>query len=262
MTFRETPCKTILNKSGLADYTLNCYVGCSHKCLYCYAHYMQKYKKRPEGWGNYVDIKVNAAWALTRDIRKAKQPGTVFMSSVCDGWQPIEAKYKLSRACLKLLLEAGFSPDILTKSSLVLRDLDLLAAYKTPRLSMTLTTMDLGLKRLFEPYASDPKDRILTLRKASEKSIEIGVFLGPLIPEFTDTVANLGGIFDALKGLNLTQIYVDRLNLRWGVLDALKKGLIGERDFVLDSSYSRQLKQRTMEAARQANLLKKVKFCF
>ncbi len=224
---REILCKTLLNKSDLSDFTLNCYVGCSHKCIYCYARYMKKFKDRPEDWGEFVDVKVNAPEVLAKQLTKIKPPKEVFMSSICDGWQPLEAKYKLSRVCLKLLLEAGLDISILTKSSLILRDFDILSSYKTPGLGMTLTTMDKNLQKVLEPYASEPEDRINTLKKAQSKGIKTWVFLGPLIPEFSDTRANLEALFRALEGLNLDQICVDRLNLRWGVLESLKKGLGG-----------------------------------
>ena len=67
---RQIACKTILNKSTLADFTLNCYVGCSHRCLYCYARYMQKFKNRSEEWGNFVDVKINAPEILAKEIQK------------------------------------------------------------------------------------------------------------------------------------------------------------------------------------------------
>ncbi len=271
---RETPCKTLLNKSELADFTLNCYVGCSHGCLYCYARYMKKFKARPEDWGDFVDVKVNAPEALAKQLRKIKPPKEVFMSSVCDGWQPLEAKYKLSRACLKLLLEAGLEVSILTKSSLILRDFDLLEAYKTPSLGMTITTLDKGLQKTLEPYASEPLERLNTLKKAQDKGIKTWVFLGPLLPEFCDTRANIEAIFRALEGLNLDHIYVDRLNPRWGVLDSLKKGL-SRRDYTnfrlllykttnpaKYSDYSRQLKDKTLECAHQFSLSDKLTFCF
>jgi len=271
---REISCKTILNKSELADFTLNCYVGCSHRCLYCYARYMKKFKDRPEDWGYFVDVKINAPEILAKQILRIRPPKEVFMSSICDGWQPLEAKYKLSRACLKILLEAGLEVSILTKSSLILRDFDLLEAYKTPRLGMTITTLNRNLQKILEPYASEPEERLNTLKQAQDKGIKIWVFLGPLIPEFTDTKTNLEAIFRALEDLNLDRIYVDRLNPRWGVLDSLKKGLSrGEyTNFRLllykatnptrYSDYSRQLKDKTLECAHQFSLSDKLTFCF
>jgi len=242
---------------------------------------MKKFKDRPEEWGDFVDVKVNAPEALARQIERLKKrpqktpdKASVFMSSVCDAWQPIEAKYKLSRACLKLLLEAGLEVSILTKSSLVERDFDLLSAYKTPSLGMTLTTMDRNLQKLLEPQASEPQERLNTLKKAQDKGIKTWVFLGPLIPEFSNTRANLEGLFKALGGLNLGQICVDRVNLRWGVLESLKKGLGGryftsQRLMVYKCSnaakyaeYSRQLRQKTQELARQFGLSEKLRICF
>ncbi len=271
---REVNCKTLLNKSELADFTLNCYVGCSHRCLYCYARYMKKFKDRPEDWGDFVDVKINAPEILAKQIPKIRPPKEVFMSSICDGWQPLEAKYKLSRACLKILLEAGLEVSILTKSSLILRDFDILEAYKTPSLGMTITTLNRNLQKVLEPYASEPEERLNTLKQAQDKGIKIWVFLGPLIPEFTDTKTNLEAIFRALEDLNLDRIYVDRLNPRWGVLDSLKKGLSrGEyanwrlllykaTNPAKYSDYSRQLKDKTLECAHQFSLSDKLTFCF
>jgi DNA repair photolyase len=235
---------------------------------------MKKFKDRSEEWGDFVDVKVNAPKALAKQLAKIKPPKEVFMSSVGDAWQPIEAKYKLSRACLKLLLEAGFEVDILTKSALVLRDFDLLSAYKTARLGMTLTTLDIGLQKALEPYASEPQDRLNTLKKAREKGIRAWVFLGPLIPEFTDTPANLEALFNSLKGLDLEQIYVDRLNPRWGVLETLKRGLEG-RDFANQrlllykttnparyAEYSHQLKEKTQDLACKFQMSNKLHICF
>jgi DNA repair photolyase len=235
---------------------------------------MQKFKDRPEDWGYFVDVKINAPEILTKQIKKVRPAKEVFMSSICDGWQPLEAKYKLSQACLKILLEAGFNVSILTKSSLILRDFDLLGAYKTPSLGMTITTLDRNLQKVLEPYASEPSERLNTLKQAQDKGIKTWAFIGPLIPEFTDTKANLEAIFRALKGLNLERIYVDRLNPRWGVLDSLKKGLsrqgyLNFRLMLYKSTnptkyleYSRQLKEKTLDHARQFNLSDKLTFCF
>ncbi len=274
LTVREISCKTLLNKSDLADFTLNCYVGCSHRCLYCYARYMKRFKDRPEDWGYFVDVKVNAPEALAKQLRKIRPPKEVFMSSVGDAWQPLEAKYKLSRTCLKLLLEAGLEVDILTKSSLILRDFDLLEAYKTPSLGMTITTLDRNLQKVLEPYASESTERINTLKKAQERGIKTWVFLGPLLPEFCDTRANLEALFRAIEGLNLDRIYVDRLNPRWGVLDSLKKGLsrggyANWRLLLYKSTnpnryreYSRQLREKVKEYASQFHLSNKLTICF
>src|SRR5208283_4452770 len=91
---RETSCKSILNRSALGGYSLNCYTGCEHACVYCYARFMQRFHPHAEPWGSFVDVKVNAVETLRRQLRRAR-PGGVFMSSACDGWQPIEAERRL-----------------------------------------------------------------------------------------------------------------------------------------------------------------------
>jgi DNA repair photolyase len=236
---------------------------------------MKKFKNRPEDWGDFVDVKVNAPQVLSKEVRKIKLPKEVFMSSICDGWQPLEAKYRLSRECLKILLEAGFNVSILTKSSLILRDFDLLeTAHKTASLGMTITTMNQGLQKVLEPYAAEPLERINTLKIARDKGIKTWVFLGPLIPQFSDSAANLEAIFAALKGLNLEEIYVDRLNPRWGVLDSLRRGL-SRKDYpnfrlllyqchnpAKYQLYSQGLKEKTREFAHQFGLSNKLTFCF
>ena len=123
---REIVSKTILNRSSIEDYSLNCYTGCAHACVYCYARFMQRFHPHSEPWGEFVDVKVNAVEVLKRQLRRAA-PGEVFVSSACDGWQPIEAERRLTRRCCELLLEHGFTVNVLTKSTLVLRDLDVLA---------------------------------------------------------------------------------------------------------------------------------------
>jgi len=237
---------------------------------------MKKFKNRPEDWGDFVDVKINAPEALARQVKKIKKPAEVFMSSICDAWQPLEAKYRLSRACLKMLLESGFTVSILTKSSLILRDFDLLTKYKTSSLGMTITTLIPNLQVALEPFASPVKDRLNTLKKAAEKGIETWAFLGPLIPEFTDTEANLEGLFRTLESLNLAKIYIDKLNPRWGVLDTLKRGLASRREDYLKlrlmlykatqpakyAEYSRQLKVKASQIAARFNLSNKLTFCF
>ena len=155
---REIVCKTILNRSGLSDYSLNCFTGCTHACVYCYARFMQRFHPHDEPWGEFVDVKVNAVEVLKRQLRRA-EPGTVFMSSACDGWQPVESQWQLTRRCCQLLLERGFQVHVLTKSALVLRDLDVFAG-RPASIGITLTTLDEQLRELWEPEAASIEERL------------------------------------------------------------------------------------------------------
>lgn len=152
MSFRikEIEAKSILTKSGIpgVDYCINPYVGCFHACKYCYATFMKRFTGHTEAWGSFVDVKVNAPDVLQKQL-KNKVKGRVMVSSVTDAYQPIEAKYKLTRKCLEILLQNQFPVDILTKSPLVLRDLDLIKKFKDIEVGVTITTNDDKIRKVF-----------------------------------------------------------------------------------------------------------------
>ena len=107
VVIREITCKSILSDTGLpADYAINCYVGCEHGCRYCYARYMKRFTGHREPWGTFVDVRVNAPEVLERQVRR-KPPGSVMLSSVCDGWQPLEASYRVTGRCVEVLTQHG-----------------------------------------------------------------------------------------------------------------------------------------------------------
>lgn len=129
MIVREIFTKSILSKSQIQDYAINPYVGCSHACRYCYAAFMRRFTGHKEKWGEFVDIKVNAPDLLAREIKK-KRLGRVWVSGVCDPYQSVEKRYKLTARYLKILLENQWPVTIQTKSSLVLRDIDIFEKFK------------------------------------------------------------------------------------------------------------------------------------
>jgi DNA repair photolyase len=115
MIVKEIKAKSILSKSRVYDYALNAYVGCQHRCLYCYAKFMKRFTGHREAWGAFVDVKVNAPELLAREVKK-KRKGRVWISGVCDAYQPLEKKYLLTRRCLEILVEQGWPVTIQTKS--------------------------------------------------------------------------------------------------------------------------------------------------
>ncbi|MBI5632675.1 MAG: radical SAM protein [Nitrospirae bacterium] len=183
MIIREVQAKSILSKSGIpgADYCINAYVGCSHACVYCYATFMKKYTGHTELWGTFVDVKVNAAELLRKQMQKAKR-GHVMVSSVTDAYQPLEVKYRLTRQCLEILLEHQFPVGILTKSPLVLRDLDIIKRFDEIEVGLTLSTDDEKMRKIFEPGAPPIEARISTLRTLKEQGVKTYVFVGPMLP--------------------------------------------------------------------------------
>ena len=224
---REIECKSILSKSGIesVDYAINPYVGCAHGCVYCYAVFMKRFTGHEEEWGTFVDIKINAPDVLTRQLKRAK-PGNISFGTVTDAYQPLEREYGITRDCLEALLDHPHPISILTKSPLVVRDLDLIKKLKDVEVAFTITTLDEEVRRRFEPGASPVAARLKALRAFSEAGIPTWAFCGPLLPGITDDDPSLDGLFAQLKRAGVGYVLVDSLNLRgavWGRLSRVLK---------------------------------------
>ncbi len=269
---RETSCKTILNRTSISDYSLNCYTGCAHGCVYCYARFMQRFHSHPEPWGRFVDIKVNAVEVLERQLRRAV-PGEVFVSSACDGWQPIETEHKLTRQCCDLLLKHRFRIEALTKSSLVLRDLDIFSG-RNVRIGVTVTTLDECLRRLWEPNSSSIEERFRVISESGAAGVETAIMFGPLLPFLSDNQESIDCMFQRAAESAVDVIWVDALNPRpkvWSsVASLLRKRFpdLLERyrhilfDYKTRADYLSALKHRITKAARKFSITEKVDVCF
>lgn len=214
-TVRESHARSVLVRSRIpgVSFAVNPYGGCSHGCAYCYAVFMQRYHGRSEGWGRYLDVKVNAPEVLERDIAglRPEEKGAVLLSSVCDPYLPEEAQYRLTRRLLAMLLNHGFPVSILTKSRLVTRDIDLLKGFAEIDVGLTITGLSEPDRRLLEPRASPHSDRIEALKELREAGIETWAFVGPVLPGLTDPER----VFSDLEGV-VEHVLVDRLNLKAG----------------------------------------------
>jgi DNA repair photolyase len=201
----EIQAKSILNKSKIFDYCVNPYTGCQVNCRYCYARlFMRRYSGHSEPWGAFVDVKINAPELLKKQTARAKK-GTVWVSSVCDPYQPLESTYRLTRQCLVVLAEKQFPVSIQTKSVLLLRDLDVFEKFERIEAGMTITTDDEKIARVFEPGASSVRERIGALEKIHSQGVRTFVFIGPLLP------GNPEKLVAALEG-KVDKILIDRMN--------------------------------------------------
>jgi DNA repair photolyase len=221
MKVREVSCKSALVKSGLpgADYVINPYVGCQHACVYCYSRFMKRFTGHTEPWGHFLDAKVNIADVLKKELPKAKR-GLTLLSSVTDPYLPSEARYKLTRQCLTELLVYQWPTAILTKSVLVLRDIDLLKQFKRMDVGLTITSTSNTVSKAFEPMASPANARIKALAKLHRAGIRTYCFIGPILPELTD----LEGIFAAVRG-SVDEVWCESLNTRGGNWPGVKAAL-------------------------------------
>ncbi len=183
VTVGEREARSVLSKTGIpgARYALNPYTGCAHACRYCYASFMGRYSGHAEAWGTFVDAKVNAPEVLARELRRAV-PGPVMLSSVTDPYQPLEERCRLTRRCLELLIASRFPVRVLTKSPLVLRDLDLLRGAAEVEVGLTVTTDDERMRELFEPGAPPIAARVAALRALKEAGVATYAFVGPMLP--------------------------------------------------------------------------------
>jgi DNA repair photolyase len=202
---RDVQAKSVLNKSKIFDYCLNPYTGCQVGCRYCYAAlFIPRYSGHSEPWGQFVDVKTNAPELLHRQLIRAKR-GTVWVASVCDPYQPLEAERRLTRRCLEELLARQFPVNIQTKSALVTRDLDLFVRFEEIEVGFTLTTDDDRIARLFEPRASSVAERVAALALLRSRGVRTFAFLGPLLPGNAERLAE----FVAGK---VDRVLIDRMN--------------------------------------------------
>ncbi|MGB9716031.1 MAG: SPL family radical SAM protein [Thermodesulfovibrionales bacterium] len=206
MKIKEILSKNILSKSKVYEYTLNPYIGCEYGCIYCYARFMKKFTGHKEKWGMFIDVKINALELLKKEIKK-KRPERVWMSSICDPYQPIEREYRLTRRCLEILIDNGWPVTIQTKSHLVLRDIGLLKQSNKIEVCLTITTADEKIKRIFEPFAPSIENRIKALAKLHSEGIKTQVMIAPLLPGTKGLVKELNGKVDF--------VIIDRMNYHY-----------------------------------------------
>lgn len=211
---RVVECRSILNKSGIpgVDFALNPYVGCLHGCVYCYASFMKRFTGHAEPWGKFTDIKVNASRMLLKEARTKR--GKIMISSVTDPYQPVEAYHRITRACLEILADfPWFEVSILTKSDLILRDVEPLRRIADCSVGFTVTSPDDWVSELFEPGAPPTSRRIQALARLVSEGIRVWAFFGPVIPFFSDSDESIRELFGRLRDAGVTEVLVDRMNL-------------------------------------------------
>jgi DNA repair photolyase len=220
---RQVQAKSILSNSKIYDYALNPYTGCEHACSYCYARFMKRFSGHREPWGEFVDVKVNALALLAAELPR-KKPGQVWVSGVCDAYQPLEERYRLTRACLELLVEADWPVRIQTRSPRVTRDLDILRRAADLEVGLSITTADDDVRALFEPRAPSIGERLRALGELHEAGIRTFVMIAPLLPGAERLPELLAG--------KAAYVLVDRMNYNHGDWVYRKHGLQDARSDV------------------------------
>lgn len=263
MIIREINCKTALARSKLPglDYALNPYRGCEHACIYCYAPSVIKYRGE-EKWGDFVDVRKNMSRVLSKELRGGKKKGTVGISTITDPYQPAEERYEITRNCLEVLLEHDFPISIQTKSSLVLRDPDLLKRFSKCEVGFTITSIDDEIRAKYEPGSSSFEEKLAAIRELSESGIITWVFLGPIMPYITDKDDNLEQFMSKISQ-SIDYILIDKLRLKRGVWENIEC-FLGEYDPELipiyrdilysKSDYFSEVKSRIIRLCREHDI--------
>lgn len=248
--FKEIKAKTILVKCGIPgiDYVINPYIGCRFSCIYCYASFMGRFVgKKVSDWGNYVFAKVNAPVLLQNELKKLKAKGKgkeLFISSVTDPYQGMEAKYKLTRQCLEILADFGFEGvvSILTKSDLVTRDIDVLKKLKKVLIGLTITSTDDSIARYFEKYAPPVSKRINALEILNKQGFKTYAFLGPLLPHVVAKPEKVEKLFVELSRVGTKDIFIEHLNLSTYIKNRLINEMKGIDKEIIKKFYHSQSK--------------------
>jgi DNA repair photolyase len=167
---------------------------------------MKRFSGHKEPWGQFVDVKINAPELLLKEVKR-KQVGRVWISGVCDPYQPIERKYELTKMCVEILIQYDWPITIQTRSTLVLRDIELIRCSSTVEVGMTVTTGDEKIRRLFEPYSPPIEERIRALGELHAAGIRTFAMIAPMLPKAEGLVDMLDGTVD--------HVLIDRMNYHY-----------------------------------------------
>ncbi|HLX73507.1 MAG TPA: radical SAM protein [Terriglobales bacterium] len=222
--FFTLPVRSLLNRCNVPrmpfSWTINPYRGCEFACKYCYARYTHEFMELRDGvdFERKIYVKQHAAWMLRRDLKQVKQGEQIALGTATDPYQPGERRYGVTRAILEeLALHHGLDLGIVTKSNLVLRDLDVLrdiSRHNQLFVNLTITTLNTDLARILEPRAPRPDLRLEAMRKLNEGGVAAGVICAPVLPGITDSPRDLENLVRAVARAGGKYIFANPLFLK------------------------------------------------
>jgi DNA repair photolyase len=219
------PSRSLLNRCVSSrnlpfTWTINPYRGCEFGCRYCYARYTHEFMEMRDGmeFEQKIYIKQQAADLLRRDLRRVKSGESIALGTATDPYQPAERRYEVTRAILEeFARHRAFELGIITKSNLIVRDVNLLCEISRNNslsVHITVTTLDTDLARILEPRAPRPDLRIDAVRQLSQAGIDVGVSCSPVLPDITDSPANLEAVVRAAAEAGASRIFAGPLFLK------------------------------------------------
>src|SRR6266850_5195540 len=222
--YREEPCRSALNRvQGMGfGWSLNPYMGCVHRCTFCYVRAFERRADRPsdDRYGTSIRVKVNVAAVLAAELARPgwKREG-VAVGAATDPYQPAEGKYRLTRWCIQAFAAARNPFSIITRGPMIVRDIDVLQ-HAAPRAEVHVTfsvpTLDADIWRKTEPGTAPPRQRMRALRMLVDAGIDVGVGMAPILPGLSDDPALLVDVVRAARDAGATGVWCDILYLRPG----------------------------------------------
>jgi DNA repair photolyase len=222
--YREEPCRSALNRvKGMGfKWSLNPYMGCVHRCTFCYVRAFERRADRPsdDRYGKSIRVKVNVADVLRLELaRPSWEREWIAIGAATDPYQPAEGRYRLTRACIEALAEARNPFSIITRGPMIVRDIDVLvAAARRASVSVTFSipTLDDDVWRKTEPSTAHPRQRLKAVSKLVDAGIKTGVGMAPILPGISDHPEQLRDVVKAAREAGATGVWTNLLFLRPG----------------------------------------------
>ncbi len=222
--YREEPCRAALNAvRGMPfKWSLNPYMGCVHRCTFCYVRAFERRADRPsdDRYGRSIRVKVNVVEVLERELARStwRREGIAF-GAATDPYQPAEGRYRLTRGCIQALAAARNPFSLITRGPLAVRDLDVLqeaAARAEVSVNFSIPTLDEEVWRRTEPGTAHPRQRLRALKALVDGGIKAGVAMAPILPGLSDRPEQLADVVRAAREAGATHLWVNVLFLRPG----------------------------------------------
>ena len=235
--YREEPCRSALNRvQGMGfGWSLNPYMGCVHRCTFCYVRAFERRADRPsdDRYGTSIRVKTNVAEVLRRELaRPSWEREIVAIGAATDPYQPAEGRYKLTRACLEVLGDAANPFRIITRGPMIVRDIDVLARAATRAgvaVTFSVPTLDREIWQRTEPGTAPPHQRLRALKQLVDAGIETNVGMAPILPGLTDKPELLAEVVSSAREAGATGVWANLLYLKPGTKEHFLAAL--ERDW-------------------------------